>query len=284
MLRAPLLFLAVALVAVGCKPGQEVVQFPARPKHYQTVASLNPGATEVVGSLAYQLKLVGRTAACDFPPSVTSAPVVAQVKPDYEKLKAQSPSLVVYDVNLFSADDIAQIKALGMDVFEFKASTVEEFADNVKQFGSLVGSEIEASLYADKMLQERRAAIAVGPKPAPRVAVVMPGKGGEHYIAGTKSFHADLARSGGGEAVGPEADRFVPINAEALIKLNPDMIVTIGPPDRLTSDPRLASMSAIAKGKVRGLDERMAGRMGYRVDRVIRLVGAAISDMAGASK
>lgn len=281
MRRAFLLSLVVALLAVGCKPGQETIRFPARPKRYQTAVSLSPGSTEILASMAFTVTLVGRTAACNYPPGVNRVPVVAQVKPDYEKLKTQNPELVVYEASLYSAQDIAQIKALGFDVFEFKANSVEEFAREVRKFGMVVGKEMEASEYVDKILQERRAGIASAPKPAPTVAMIMAGKGGEHYIAGTASFQADLVRSGGGEPVGPEADRLVPVDAESLIKLNPQMIITMGDPNPLASDPRLASLSAIAKGMVRGLDQDTVSRKGWRVSKAIELTAKAIGNMAG---
>jgi len=280
MRRALVLSLLAATLVVGCKSAPEGVKFPIRSKQYHTVASLSPGTTEIVGSLSYTIGLVGRTAACNFPPNVVKAPVVAQVKPDYEKLKKANPGLVVYDASLFGDEDIAEIKKLGIDTFEFKAKTVEAFADEIQQFGSLAGVEMEASAYADKMLQERSADMGKG-GPAPKVALIMPGKGGEHYIAGTKSFQADVIRSSGGTPVGPEAEKFVPIDAEALIQLNPDMIITAGKPDVLIADPRLKSLSAVAKLKVRGINPDLATRMGFRVDKEINLVNRSIMDMLG---
>jgi iron complex transport system substrate-binding protein len=272
--------LAVSLL-VGCQPAPQTVRFPVRPKMYRTVASLSPGSTEVVASLSYNLGLVGRTAACNYPPNVLQAPIVAQVKPDYEKLKKAAPGIVVYDASLFSDQDIAEIKKLGIDTFEFKAKTIQDFAQEVLKFGSLVGSEMESSAYADKMLQERSAAMAKISEPAPKVALIMPGQGGEHLIAGTKSFQADVIRSSGGAPVGPDQDKFVPIDAEALIQLNPDMIITAGNPDPLMADPRLKTLPAIAKLKVRGIEADLAIRMGFRVDKEIGLVNRSIMDMLG---
>jgi ABC-type hemin transport system substrate-binding protein len=110
--------------------------------------------------------------------------------------------------------------------------------------------------------------------------LLMAGAGGEHYIAGTEGFHADAIRAAGGEPVGPEQDRYVPIDAEALIKLNPDMILTAGSPDAIVNDPRLKSMSAIAKLKVRGIPQDFATRMGFRVDREINMMGRALAEMS----
>ena len=281
MRRALVLSLLAVTLVVGCKPAPEGVRFPIRPKMYRTVASLSPGTTEVVASLSYNIVLVGRTASCNYPPNVLKAPVVAQVKPDYEKLKKANPDIVVYDASLYKDEDIAEIKKLGIDTYEFKAKTVEDFAQEVLKFGTLAGVEMDASAYADKMLQERSAAMGKLSGSTPKVALIMPGKGGEHYIAGTKSFQADVIRSSGGEPVGPDQDKYVPIDAEALIQLNPDMIITAGDPNTLIADPRLKSLPAIAKLKVRGIEADYATRMGFRVEKEISLINRSIMDMLG---
>jgi iron complex transport system substrate-binding protein len=283
MRRAFVLSLLTAIFVAGCKDSTERVAFPVREKRYVTVASLSPGSTEVVASLAYSLKLVGRTAACNFPAHAVTAPIVAQVKPDYEKLKAQNPSLVVFDGDLYNDQDKAQIKALGIDTFEFKAKTVDEYAREILKFGALTGIEMEASAFADKLTTERKAAMSDPISPAPKVALILPGKNGQHLIAGTKGFQADVLRAAGGEPVGPDQDKYVPIDAEALLQLNPDMIITGGKPELLMADPRLKSLPAVAKLKMRGISQDMVTRMGYRVDKEINMIHRALRDMAGSN-
>lgn len=277
MRRAFLLPLFAALLAVGCRPGEEKIQWAVRQKTYSSVASLSPSTTEITASVAYNVRLVGRTAACDFPPSVKTVPIVAQVKPDYEKLKATSAGLVIYDPTLYGDADIAQIKALGMDTFAFESNTVEGFEKELLKYGSMVGAEMETSTYVDKIAAEKKEPIS----PLPKVAIILPGKGGEHMIAGKSNFHADVVRLSGGEAVGPDSDKYVTIGAEALIKLNPDMIITSGKPDALIADPRLKSLPAIAKLKVRGVNNEYLTRKGYRVDKELNMVHRAIMDMVG---
>jgi iron complex transport system substrate-binding protein len=287
MLRAVLLSISISIFMVGCNPGREVIKFPRRPKMYRSLASLSPGTSEIAGSIASNIKMVGRTAACNYPNYIsngpTAVPVVAQVKPDYEKLKAQNPELVIYDADLYGPQDVAQLKALGIDLFEFNADTLEEFYDELLKFGAVTGIEMETSAYVDKIVQEQKSAQTLAPKPTPKIALILPGKGGEHYIAGTKNFHADVVRAAGGEPVGPEQDKYVPIDAETLIKLNPDMIITAGEPDSLVNDPRLKSMSAVAKLKVRGINQDLTTRKGYRVDKELKLMSTAILTMAEGS-
>lgn len=272
-----MLSLLVATLAAGCRPGEEKIQWAVRPKAYRSVVSLSPSATEVIASTAYSTQLVGRTAACDFPPQVSNAPVVAQVKPDYEKIKEANPGLVIYDASIYNDADIAQIEALGIDTFAFKAKTVDEYIAELRKMGALLGTEMEISTYTDKIQQEKKQPL----DPKPRVAVILPGKTGDHLIAGTGSFHADVVRHSGGEPVGPDSDKYVPIGAEALMKLNPDMVITGGDPNIFVRDPRLKSLPAIVKVKVRGVEQELLTRMGYRVDKELGKMYRAISDMAG---
>jgi len=280
MRRAFLLLSILSIVVAGCNPGQETIKWPTRAKEYTSIASLSPSTTELAAGMVYSLKLVGRTAACNYPASVRSAPVVAQVKPDYEKLRAQSPGLVIYDKALYNDQDIQQIKALGFDTFEFKATTIDDYERELLKFGSLVSAEDEATSYADKIEGEKRAALGDPINPKPKVVVIMPGGSGEHMIAGTKSFQADMVRVSGGDLVGPDADKFVSINAEQLVQLNPDMIITAGKPDSLLADPRLQSITAIKKKHLRGLDQDLVMRRGQRVDKTISLLHRALQNMA----
>lgn len=278
-----MLSLLIAAIATGCRPGEEKIQWAVRPKTYRSVVSLSPSASEILGSTAFNIQFRGRTAACNFPPQVMTAPIVAQVKPDYEKVKEADPELVVYDASIYNEADIAQIEALGIDTFAFKAKTVDEFIAELRKLGTLLGNEMEVSTYIDKIEQAKKQPM----EPRHRVALILPGKSGEHLIAGTGSFHADVVRQVGAEPVGPTADKYVSISMEALIKLNPDMIVMSGEEadlNRFVADPRLRALPAVAKGKVRSfLPADLLTRMGYRVEQEMDKVYRSIVDMAGAN-
>ena len=280
MRRAILLSLLVISSLIGCNNGQEAVKWPTRPKTYTSMVSLSPSTTELAMSYAYTVKLVGRTASCNYPVSVTSVPVVAQVKPDYEKIKAANPGLIVLDSSIYNAQDLQQIDALGIDTFEFKSDTVEGFTKELSQLGALLGTESEISGYVDKIYNEIGTAKSQPFPNPPTVAIIMPGANGQHMIAGVKSFAADVVNIAGGKAVGPDSDRFVPIDAERLVQLNPDMIITAGKPDPLMQDARLKSIKTIATGSVRGLEQDIVIRRGSRVDKDIKQTHIALVNMA----
>jgi ABC-type hemin transport system substrate-binding protein len=98
----------------------------------------------------------------------------------------------------------------------------------------------------------------------------MPGEGTEHYIAGLKSYQADLIRCSGADPVGPDENRMVPMNAESLISLNPDVIVVAGKVDSVLADPRLKATNAVKNKKVIGVKQDIILRAGARIDSLIQ--------------
>ena len=112
-------------------------------------------------------------------------------------------------------------------------------------------------------------------KPAPKTAIVMPSTGSNPMIAGVKSFYADLIRVAGGDPVGPDSNRFEIINSEALLAMNPDVIVVPaakGDYTGLTKDPRFQQLKAVKTGKIIGIDQDYILRRGGRVDIALKRI------------
>ncbi len=289
-MRLAYLPLLVSLLLIGCKPANNHLVGGKPPEAlYPHVVSLSPGSTEIVGSLlGSQLK--GRTAYDDFPAQVEAVPVVAGVKPDYEKLsaatkitdeerqafaeankdaKVQLRSLVIYDASLYNDAEIAKLEALDVELFRLDANTVNDFIDQIYGLGAKLGIEQTLSSYVDKIYNERALALTQAPDPQPKIATLMVESVGEPMIAGLESFQADLVRSSGGIAVGPSADRFVPIGGETLLALDPDVIVIAGDAEAALKNPAIQSLRAVKEGKIFGIDPDIFLRRGYRVDKAI---------------
>lgn len=266
-----LLFLLMlgALLLAGC---QETVPIGGKPrtKRYQKVISLSPSTTEIIGINFGPPIFAGRTEACNYP-TVAKVPIVAGVKPNYEMIAKIKPDLVVYDKSLYSEADIAKIKQIsGADIFELSADTIDQQLDFMYRLGSSTGTEVGISEYADKVLAARDRARGVAPSPKPRVAVLMADAGSEYMGAGTGSFQADVVNASGGDPIGPEGNRFVPVNVEMLVSLNPDVIIVSGDPEVVLKDQRLASTNAIKNKRVARVNPDVLLRAGYRVDQLIR--------------
>lgn len=280
---------ALAL-ASGCKSGPEVVQIKHRPKAYKTVVSLSPNTTEIYSSVIGRSDLKGRTAADDWPSgSALSAPVVATVKPDYEKLTQIHPDLILYDASLYSQADLDKLKTVGADMFAFDKDDLKGFEDECYDLANLLGGSTQVSSYVDRISTELSTAQGAPPTPAPKVAVMMPDASGADMIAGTESFVANAVKLVGGQPVGPGGNKFVPLSPESLVSMNPDVIVVPGTREdykgavSLLNDKRFASVKAIQTKRVTIIEPGVLLRRGARVDKLINGLYRAIASQGGNS-
>lgn len=278
-MRRVVALLPLAVWLVGCQATAITEGGVKRDKVYSSIVSLSPSSTEILASHASRQAIKGRTAADNYPMNLKDIPVVASVKPDYEKIQTIKPDLVVYDASLYGQGDVDKIKALGAETFAFQANDIDGFVDELYRLGAMTASETNVSAYIDKILSARTTAQADPITPTPKVAVVLAGGGGgEHMVAGTKSFIADVVKASGGEPVGPASEKFEMANAETLVSANPDFIVVGVSSDKaqatselkaIVSDPRLKAMKAIAKNDVLPINQDVLVRRGNRVDRLI---------------
>lgn len=268
--------LSVAVLVAGCAKPLPQVGGKLRTKRYDAIVSLSPGTTEFISQYGPYGVLKGRTAADDFPAaSLKSVPIVGDTKPDYEKLKAMKADFIVYDAALYNEQDIQQLKSkVGAETYAIDAKTLDEFEKQLYGVVNKIGGETNMSGYVDKIEAARAAASGDAINPKPSVALLIPGKGGEHYIAGTDTLQADLLKIAGGTPVGPKADRFVPINVEQLVSMNPDFLILAVDKDPKTAtveansilnDPRLKTIKAIQTRHIAALDSEVALRRGSRI-------------------
>lgn len=282
--RAALLILFAALLALGCNSNNgPVLGGKARPKVYSKVVSLSPSTSETYFAHQKYENLIGRTAACDWPYTMASVPIVAQVKPDYEKIAQLKPNMILYDKELYTDADIAKIKALGIETFEWDPKDLNQYRDQLINLTLLLGGETNTSLYLDKVYQQEESAKArYADSPEGKankqltMALIIPGANGQHMWDGVDSFQANCLRAVKVEPVGPAGNRFVPLDAEALIKADPDRIILAGENlNDFLNDARFASLKAVKNNGVLGIKPGVALRRGGRVDIFIEALSKA---------
>lgn len=271
----PLLLFLISILFVGCS--EKAVFHPRRPKYYDSIVSLSPSTTEIVMSNADSRALKGRTASCNWPKNMLNAvPIVASVKPDYEKIAAIHPKLIVYDKGLYSDQDIDKLKSTGAELFSIDANSIDDFIKQLYILGSMLAYETRFNDYIERIRLEKNAAMAAPFSTVPKVAIMMPSAGGADYIAGTDSFLADVIKIAGGQLVGPKDSKFSALNAEAFVALNPDVIIVNGSKadtsgaSLVLNDPRFKSIKAVKDQNVQILDSDVLLRRGQRVDNLIK--------------
>lgn len=254
----------------GCKPppppaGIKLV------RGVSTVVSLSPSAAELL--MLGTPRLIGRSASDDFPTSNKDVPVVANIKPDYEKIASLKPDVIVYDPAIYDAADIEKLKALHIPLATIDGDTVADYIKSVYRLGQATQSETGFMDYIERVNVKIQVCQSDPIVPAPKTAIVMPSPNSNPMVAGTKSFYADLVRIAGGDPVGPASNKFELINAEALLALNPDAIVVPAVKSdysALTNDPRFAQLKGVKTGKIIGINQDYILRRGERADEALK--------------
>jgi ABC-type Fe3+-hydroxamate transport system substrate-binding protein len=270
--RAFFFFVMLLCVAlIGCKSQMLQHGGTPPPKRYRTAVSLSPSTTEIVAGSLYSTSLVGKTAQCNYPATSDKVAVVMNgVKPNYERIAELRPEIIVYDDHLFSKADIDKFAAMNIETFAMKGDTIEEFEESLFDIGTKFHGESNISEYVDRIHAAMSAAAGAPPAKKFKVAIMIPGKGSEHLIAGTRSFVADVVRKAQAEPVGPDSNQFVSASAESLVALNPDVIVSSGDGTAIQNDPRLQSIEAVKKKRIAFVNADYLLRRGGRVDKLIK--------------
>jgi iron complex transport system substrate-binding protein len=259
----------------GCLSGEIVVGGKEPPKRFHTVGSLSPSTSEIAAMSG--MRLVGHgSAADDYPVTVKNTPeLMTGMHPNLEAIAKAAPDLVIYDADLLSDTDVAKLKEAHFETYAVGGNTIEEYIQSLYKLASKMGSEDMTNQNMNRVYKAVSAAAADPVTPKPRIAILLPMPNSNPFIAGTKSFYADLVRVSGAEVVGPEATKFVPIGIEDLTKLDPDGIVVGGEKgdfSGLTKNPQLASLRAVKAGKYFGVDPSLLERRGLRVDQAVQKI------------
>jgi iron complex transport system substrate-binding protein len=112
------------------------------------VSSLNMGVTELICALGGQSKLVGRSAGCLYPPSVTEVQIIGDNSnsPNLELILQQAPQLLIADTMIASKTEILQqIQAAGITVIIEQPGNFTRLPDLVNFLGKAVGNQTRAT-------------------------------------------------------------------------------------------------------------------------------------------
>lgn len=106
------------------------------------------------------------------------------------------------------------------------------------------------------------------------------GQPGSYLAPGTDSFWADILRQCGVNPLGPKAKAFAPINVEAIVQADPQVIFTsTGVGAKVLGDPRLQTVAAVKNKRVYEIETDVLVRRGARIDMLVDSIGVAIGKL-----
>ncbi len=214
-----------ALILI-CSKATLSEEFPKR------IVSLSPSITEIIYGLGAFDMVVGVTLYSDFPQEAKELPKVGGwIDPNLEAILALKPDLVIMieDQDRIFGDKIRKLGLKTLSVASNKS--VEEILGSILQVGKALGREEEALNLAENVessLEEIRAKNRG--LLSKRVLLVVgrnPGTLEDIYVIGKTGFINEMIKIAGGENVVESERLAIRISKEAILSLQPEVIIEI---------------------------------------------------------
>jgi iron complex transport system substrate-binding protein len=232
----------------------------------QRIISLSPGVTEMLFALGLGKKIVGDTVYCDYPEAAKKIAKIGDVRPNYEKIVALKPDMIVVD-GVAEKSAAARLKQLHQPVFVVRPSSFAAVENSLLALGRATGRSEQARGVVAGMERKRRQAAAlakthVGRRPRVFfVATLRP-----LWTAGRGTFVDDVIAIAGGDNSASTVQGYAEYSKELLVSKPPDVIFA-GEHDLKTirTDPALRQLPAIRANRVAGDGGEMIQRPGPRL-------------------
>lgn len=237
----------------------------------QRIISLYGAYSEILFAIGAGDKLVARTRADRFPPSILDKPSVGtHLRPNMELVLGLQPDLIIHAVGRKHGHEvIRQIQQKGFTVAVFQPRNFAELFSVIDRLGILTGEEANAQLLVNGQSSRLRQIDLRLAKSKDRPKVFFEVRYPNLLGAGQGSIINDVILKAGGLNCLPNEKKLVRINIETLIDYDPDVyVVQKGPmnrnPGSPESRPNFQVLKAVQQGRVFFVDEYVFSRPGPR--------------------
>lgn len=220
---------------------------------YQRIVSLNGTVTEIVCALGFEKALVGVDVTSTYPASVKALPKVGHNRNiSAEPVLALKPEIVITTSNYISPTVLEQIRGVGVKTVLLKQDySLDGTRQLITQIAAALGVPEKGAALVKKLEQEQQSMhIAAGKK---KVLFIYARGAGNMMVAGEGTPVKEMIQLAGARNAITGFSEYKPLNAEALIAANPDVI--------LMFDTGLESMGGVdGLLKVQGVAQTNAGK------------------------
>ncbi len=247
------------------------------------IVSLNPTATELLFALGLGARVVGRSAACDYPPDARRVPSVGGgLPPNLEAVLARRPDLVVLYAGVETAAAARRLRELGVRVLALRTDRLEDLAAASRALGEAAGVPRAGDSLARSLERALARARAPGAPPGRRPSVLILAWADPPVVIGRGSYlHEVIELAGGRNALGDVGRASAPAAFEAILARDPDVVVAVGEePAAALARPEWRRLRAVREGRLLHLTEPGLARPSPRALILVpwlreRLAGAA---------
>ncbi|ASF30101.1 MULTISPECIES: ABC transporter substrate-binding protein [Bacillus amyloliquefaciens group] len=237
----------------------------------EKIVSLMPSNTEITYALGLGDKVAGVTTNDTYPKEAVKKPKVGDMNVNAEKVIALKPDLVLAHASSMSAsaDAMKQLKDAGITVLTVNdAQSFQEVYKSISMIGKAAGKEKQAdklikSMKSDLSAIEKKAE-AISEKNEKKVFVEVSPDG---YTTGKGTFMNEMledihAKNAAGSQTG-----WVQLTDEAIVKMNPDVIITTDGVKAAEVEKRAGwgAVNAVKHHNVYSVDPDLVTRSGPRL-------------------
>jgi len=235
------------------------------------IISLYGAYSEILFAIGAGDRLIARTTADRFPPSILDKPSVGtHLRPNMELVLGLQPDLIIHAVGRKHGHEvIRQIQQKGLAVAVFQPRNFAELFSVIDRLGILTGEKENAQALVNGQISRLGQIDLRMAKSKDRPKVFFEVRYPNLLAAGQGSIVNDVILKAGGVNCLPNEKKLVRINIETLIDYDPDVyVVQKGPmnrnPGSPESRPNFQVLRAVQQGRVFFVDEYVFSRPGPR--------------------
>jgi len=195
----------------------------------QRIISLAPSTTELVYSAGAGNKLVAAVSFSNYPEAAKNLPLVGSYNQfDLERVLAYQPDLVISWYSGNQPEAIEQLEKLGIAVYRTETRYLEQLPETLIKIGQLAGTEAKAQQEAEHFRQTLQH-LKDNYSTKAKVRVFYQVWNQPLITINQENLISQVIEVCGGDNVFAELNSIAPrIDVEAVLKANPDAIVTSG--------------------------------------------------------
>lgn len=226
------------------------------PAHVERIISLAPNITETLYDLGLDNKLVGISRFSDSTVE-SDLPIVGDfMNINYEAILSLQPDLVILEKS--SDDQKARLESLGIPYLETGSLTLSEIEESIRRIGETCDARSEADELI-MQIHEKMDALRNTPSHRPRTLIAFSDYSGastveQVYAIGLGSIHSELLNIAGGENMVRTRQPFVTLSSEAVLRLDPELIIELSTGGPANDWSSLSTVDAVGNKRIHILE------------------------------
>lgn len=253
----------------------------------ERIISLMPSNTEILYALGMEEEMVGVSTVDDYPKEVKNLEKFDAMQLNYEALLKAKPTIIFAHESMTSQEKVLKrLSDKGITVVTVKdAQNFDEMYTSIDQIGKAIHKEKEANQLEAKIKEDIKQVIAeYHNKLADKKVLVEVSPAPEIYTGGKGTLFDDMIHQLGSVNVFHDINGWQPVNSEAIIKRNPDVIIATSD---LSDEAYKASVekrggfsnvNAVKHGAVYTIHEDEISRPGPRIAQGLKELAETIQD------